>query len=431
MNIVNVTITQQVASAPSTLQKTGAIVSQGGTTLAANASSFLTQATDLTAILAGAEAITTATWASSVVTVTTTTPHGIPNGTVVQGIVSGVTPAGYNGTFAITSTGASTFTYPLVLNPGSMTVAGSFTLADVSELFAQVQTWFAQGSGLGVYVLELGVGTTAAGVTALQAYLNAPTVPFYAYLIPVQWDVEATAPTMFKNFASPTSKVYFYVTTTMATYSNWLAIKSVLTLVQAPNAPITEFSMASVMWSACNENPSSSNLMTPMSYSFVYGVTPNLSLTNAQQVTLTTAGVNWIATGAQGQISLTLIQNGLYMDLHPFSYWYGVDWVNINITIALAAAVINGSNTPSNPLYYNQAGINTLQKVAQSTLNTAIAFGLILAPATANAVGFSTYIAQNPSAYAAGTYGGLSATIVPTRGFTSITINLNASNIPV
>ena len=49
--IVNVVVTQQVASAPNQLQQTGAFVSQGGTTLAAGTTQLLTQLSDLTSIL--------------------------------------------------------------------------------------------------------------------------------------------------------------------------------------------------------------------------------------------------------------------------------------------------------------------------------------------------------------------------------------------
>jgi len=119
------------------------------------------------------------------------------------------------------------------------------------------------------------------------------------------------------------------------------------------------------------------------------------------------------------------------MDLNPFNYWYCVDWLSINVAQALSAAIINGSNLPTNPLYYNQAGINTLQKVAQATVNNGISFGLILSPANVVATPFTTYVTQHPGDYATGTYNGLSLTFVPLRGFSSITIYLTASNIPV
>ena len=52
--IVQVNVTQTIAPAPSTLQKTGVFISQGGTSLAKNASKLLTQMSDLTSVLAGA-----------------------------------------------------------------------------------------------------------------------------------------------------------------------------------------------------------------------------------------------------------------------------------------------------------------------------------------------------------------------------------------
>ena len=118
-NIVNVSVTQQVASAPSQLQRTGALVSQGATTLAAGTTQLITQLSDLSSILTGSVDITSMVWATNVVTVTTTTPHGIPNGETVLGVIAGCSPVGYNGTFEVTSTGTNTFTYPLTGDPGS------------------------------------------------------------------------------------------------------------------------------------------------------------------------------------------------------------------------------------------------------------------------------------------------------------------------
>ena len=180
----------------------------------------------------------------------------------------------------------------------------------------------------------------------------------------------------------------------------------------------------------CSSDLNASNLAHPLAFTYVYGVVPYTTLSNANQVALKAAGVNWIGTGAQGGISNTCIFWGTFMDTNPFNYWYSVDWMAINVQISLANAIINGSNNPTNPLYYNQAGINTLQKVAQATANNGIAFGLVLSPANVQAVSFVTYIAQHPSDYATGTYNGLSLTFVPARGFTTITIYLTASNIP-
>jgi len=436
-NIVNVVVTQQVASAPSKLQQTGAFVSQGGTTLAAGTTQLLTQLSDLTSILRPATDISTITWSGSVVTVTTATAHGIPSGDTVQIVIAGCTPIGYNGTFAGTSTGTNSVTYPLVSDPGASSVVGSLQLANTLELTAMGNTFFAQGSTVSVFVLELGTTTVDNGVTALNTYIEdnvghlptSPTPQFYSYLFPKTWDVVG-AQEMAAQYEGTTAQVYFYVTSTVDTYSGWDGIKSAFVALQSPSAPAIEFSTAAMYWASLSYNPNASNLAHPFEYTYVYSVTPYV-LTNTQQVTLLANGVNWVGTGAQGGISNTLIEGGTYMDLNPFNYWYCVDWLSINVAQALSAAIINGSNLPTNPLYYNQAGINTLQKVAQATVNNGISFGLILSPASVVATPFTTYVAQHPGDYATGTYNGLSLTFVPLRGFSSITIYLTASNIPV
>lgn len=430
-NIVNVIVTQQVASAPSTLQRTGALISQGGTNLPAGTTRLLTQAKDLTAILNPAIDISAIAWATNVVTVTTASPHGIASGEVVQVIIAGCTPAGYNGTVTATSTGTNTFTYPLASDPGTIVTEGTSQIQNTQVLQAMVNTFFAQGNQTAVYVLELGATDVPTGVTALTAYLLNPSIRFYSYLTPYNWDSSAEAKALFAQYEGTTAQTYFYVSTTLATYAFWGGVKSVFAVLPAPTAPATEFSAAAVFQVTLTYNPNASNLAHPLQYSYVYGVTPYSALTNTQQTQLLAAGVNWIGTGAQGGISNTLIQGGTFSDLNPFNYWYSVDWLAINVQIALSAAIINGSNLPTNPLYYNQAGINTLQKVAQARTDDGISFGLILAPATVAAVPFVTYVAQNPGDYAAGTYNGLSLTFVPLRGFSSITIYLTASNIPV
>jgi len=430
-NIVTVSVSQVVASAPSTLQQTGALVSQGGTTLSSNSTQLLTSLSSLTSIINPAINITAITWATGTVTVTTSTPHGIPSGTTVQIVIAGASPAGYNGTFAGTATGTNTVTYPLATNPGAESVLGTFQLYSAVELTAMATTYFAQNTGVGVYVLELGANSVANGVTTLTAYLANPTIQFYSYLIPKEWDGVAGAVTFYKNYTSTNSETYFYVTTNLSNYATYSGIKSVFAVLPSPSAPATEYSTASFFAITLAYKPSSTNLASPLEYTFLYGVTPYSTLTSTQQNLLLTAGANWVGTGAQGQISNTLIEGGTFMDLNPFNYWYTIDWLSINVSIALSAAIINGSNTPTNPLYYNQAGINTLQKVAQATVNNGISFGLILSPATVFAVSFATYVAQNPSDYAVGIYKGLSCTFVPARGFSAITIYLTASNIPV
>lgn len=71
-----------------------------------------------------ANVFTAMTWSAGVVTGTTTTAHGISVGDDFT--VSGVVPAGYNGTYtAVTGTTGSTLKYALATNPGSVTTEGT------------------------------------------------------------------------------------------------------------------------------------------------------------------------------------------------------------------------------------------------------------------------------------------------------------------
>jgi len=430
-NIVNVVVRQQVAGAPNTLQQTGALISQGATNLTTGTTQLLTQASDLTPLLKAAVNISGITWSAGLATVTTTSAHGIPSGDTIKVVISGVNPTGYNGTVNATYVSSTSFSYPLASNPGNYVSGGAVILEDSQELYAMVQTFFAQGKTLGVYILELGAGTPAQGVTSLTAYIANPTIQFYSYLLPYAWDTEPTAVSLARANNGTTAKIYFYVSTTLVTYTAWNGIKSVFAVVPNPAAPVTEFSAAAFFWVTLSYNPSAANLASPLEYTYIYGVTDYSSvLTNTQETQLLAAGVNYVGTGAQGGISNTLIYGGTFMDLNPFNYWYAVDWLSINVAESLAGAIINGSNLSTNPLYYNQAGINTLQKVAQATVNNGISFGLILSPATVTAVPFSTYVTENPGDYATGAYNGLACTFVPQRGFSEITIYLTASNIP-
>ena len=56
----------------------------------------------------------------------TASPHGFDLGVPVDLVVANETPSGYNGSFRCNVTGASTFTYPLAVNPGQEAVVGTY-----------------------------------------------------------------------------------------------------------------------------------------------------------------------------------------------------------------------------------------------------------------------------------------------------------------
>ena len=247
-SIVTVNVSLQVPPTPPTLQKTGALISQGGTNTSVNTSSLLTQLSDLTPLLAGSKPVTTIAWSGNVATVTTASPHGLTIGDTllitIAGEVSVTIPGGYNGTFLCTVTGASAFTYPLAANPGTQSTAGVYTLADVAELLSMATTFFSMGSNQSVYVLELGAGNAYDGVAVLNAYITAnpnsnykpgATGYFYSYLVPREWDNNPAFLALLQQFNSPTAKTYFFVTTTLTTYAAYTALlKCVIPMIESP-----------------------------------------------------------------------------------------------------------------------------------------------------------------------------------------------------
>lgn len=539
--IVSVVVSQQVAPTPSTLQKTGAMISQGGTNLPPGSSTFVQQPSDLNPVADTPLALTTVVWGpeyGGTVTASTAAPLPltIPVGTRFQTTIAGVVPGGYNGMVWALATGASQFTYSRPINPGAQTVAGTYVGAPAGELNSMISTFFAQGFQQGVYVLELGAGTPAEGVAALSAFINSNDQMFYSYLVPRSWDANPDFLAMLATFEADTSKTYFFVTTTLATYTQYTnAMKDVVALVEAPqygvwpadasvssswalgvtthtmtnptgvkpgdwvtltgfipaayngvfmaqpgttdtalvvNMPgsnpgavttqgrlaasvygsagvgIEEFTMAAAWWVTLNYNPGPTNRVPPYSYSELKDVT--IFPTPGNQVAmaaLKAASVNIVGSGAAGGITGAILMYGHTMDGKPFNYWYSVDWMQINIAIDIANAIINGSNTTVNPLYYNQDGINRLAGVAAGTGSRGISYGLALGRVVQvgipqvdflvnlnrgdyagalvlNADPFASYLTAHPTHYAIGEYDGMTMVYTPLRGFEHIIFSI-------
>jgi hypothetical protein len=453
--IVTLSVTQTLAPNPSTLQQTGVFISQGGTTAAANSLTLLTSSASLASVLAAPLALSTLTWAGGTVTATTAVVHGLTVSQVYYLTISGALPAGYNGTYACTITGNTQFTYALASNPGNETAPGTYVSATQTELQQMNATFWAQGTSVSVYVLELGLGSVNAGVASLSTWIQNNLYTVYGILVPREWDNNAAFLALLAQYENTTSQLYFWVTTTNATYSAYdtANFKDVFALIEAPTLFATEFSLAAVFWVALSYNPTSANQITQLCFAYVFGVTPYPTVGSTTLFTnWKTAGVNYISTGAEGGIVNTMVVWGTVMSGQTFNYWYSADWLQININLDLSNAVINGSNDPQAPLYLNQQGINTLQAVAAGTLNSAITFGLLLGTvvqselsgpaytlaleqgvfagqAVINAVPFVTYYTASPSDYGTGTYNGFSCTVTPLRGFTSITFFINLTNI--
>lgn len=471
--IVTVQVTTILAPAPQNFQQSGVLVSFGGTTVEPNTTSLLTQFADLAPLLQPFSAIESIVWDTGVVTVTTTDPLpvNITTGSIVQIVITGVIPAPYNGAFTATVTGANEFTYPLVADPGGPgnVLGAQFQTYAVSQLNAQAATFFRQGSGTTCYILELGYQPLfAAEITAMEDWLNLNPLQYYGYLMPDYWGLAANIPAalpLYQQFTNPEAMTYFWTTIELAAVGLIpKTVKSVVQMVEAPTVQAArnatnpgnyaEFTLASMFFWAMQYQATSVTPVAPMCFKYVYGVTPYPQQGNGPRlVSFKNNFVNYIQTGAEGGIAFTNVYQGVTADgMDYFNWWWTVDWIQINANIDLTNAIINGSNNPLAPLYYNQPGINYLQAVLAGTMTRAGGFGLVnglvvqteltssqlqtaisagayTGQCNVNAVPFIPYSQQNPSHYGEGEYDGLSTLFIPSRGFVHILVVVVATDI--
>lgn len=453
--IVTINVSQTKAPAPITLQETGAILSVGGTTLAQSSSQLITQVGDVLSILQPPINLANLTWSNgtAVATLTSPLPGGVTSGTFIVTIANAL-PGGFNGTFKATIGSGSSFSYS-VTNPGSSNTStpGTFTVPGTAELLADVTQFFAQGTTSSVYVLELGPSTPSVAIANLNTWIQNNPGVYYSYLVPENWDAQPTFITLLSQYTNLTSMTYFFVTTTTQNYTLYKGLKDVVWLIESPNAPVSEVSVANDFQHQLNYNPSAANRMTQNCFAFLFGVTPwPVAGNGAILAAIKAAWGNYVGTGAEGGLTNTILFWGTTGDGEDLTYWYSVDWIQLNADRNVANAVINGSNNPVNPLYYNQFGIDQLQDVLVTTVAQAVAFGLANGGVTrtsldavtfqqnldnglyagnnvVNAVPFLTYTAQNPADYANGKYAGYSIAYIPQRGFKQVVINIDVTDL--
>jgi hypothetical protein len=217
-----------------------------------------------------------------------------------------------------------------------------------------------------------------------------------------------------------------------ANFDQYMGLKSAVMRIRAPSDLLTNSPAADMFGIVLGFNPSQTNKLAPFAFRYVFGSNA-YPLTPADSARFKAANVNYTDTAAEGGLpNAMMLKWGVTGDGRDFSYWYATDWLGINLHLDLANEVINGSNTPINPLYYDQPGINRLQNRAQATINRGMSYGMINASTkpTVNAIGWLAYTTNSPSDYAAGTYNGLSASVVPARGFKQITFALQVTDIP-
>jgi len=430
--IVNLNAKVTKAPTPSQLQRSGALVSVGGTTLTTDTYQFCGQLSEVEGILSSS-----GNYAELKDMATTFFAQGNTVGVYVLELGSSAT--GTDAEIALLE--AWITSNPDVFYAFLVPSAWDYSKDEVGSVIVS-----AGGSGYtsapSVTFSAPTTGTTATGTAIIQngavvavtvtdpgsGYTSAPTVTFSGGAgtgATATANLASALHILTNNHASPTSKLYFFVTTSATNVTNYAAIKSVVSFVAAPTAPSTEFGAAALLYQWLVNNPGAANPLAPTSYRYVYGVTPwELTGNSADINAVLTAYGNLFLTGAEGGISDTCIFKGTTMDGTQMSWWYGVDWFQIQVKQDLASAILNGSNS-NPPLLYDQHGINALLSKAQKRGNTAVTYGCALS-VDVTAIDFYTYTGDNPGDYTAGIYNGLAATMVGQNGFLTIEFNLDA-----
>ena len=457
--IVQLNVSETVAPEPNRLQQTAAVVSMGGTTIPSGTTAFIASAADLDIYACPHYDISNASWGAGTATLTTTNPHGIPVGQTTQLQVYNCVPAAYNGLFTATAVSTTQLSYSIASNPGVMTGFGTLETGPQIWLEAFNAEWWAQGnSNTGYYIYETGTAVTADVYSSVATYLlsNPQTIYNWQFLPGMDAD-HANGYAFFLEFNALTALVKFYLPVTSTTYTLWNSsaiLRNTFAMLQSPAAiaavESTELDVTSFVHYMTAFVPSPTNKLPPSQYTYLNGVSAFTPLTQTNINNFLAGNINFVATGAEGGISNTILVPGKNLNGTPANVAYSVDWVQINLNTDISAAVINGSNNPEAPLYYNQDGINFLQQVAVTTANRAISSGLALGRVIVtaldgdafannvrlglyagsfviNAVPFASYVALSPSDYANGLYGGFSASYTPQYGFETIVFNLNVT----
>lgn len=358
-------------------------------------------------------------------------------GSNVSFTVKGCYPDKWNGTFTAQITADNTLQWTMKTadfegeDPAEV---GYFMLSEADLVQTAMESFFAQGQQVGIYALDLGTQSSADDeVSAFKDYLQDPTERMYTYLVPFDWYNLDSFLQLAKNYTANDRLTYFLIpapapTTTSSNVSNPFKGLKCVVAVSDSTYPNTN-DAAAFMYLIVSADPSPVNKVAPFAFRYVQGATA-VDYKDSWTAALRAENINYIQTGAEGGISNNIFALGVASDGRDFLYWYCVDWTQINVHLALANAVINGSNNPINPLYYDQDGIDRLQQVAQSTFNSGVSYGLINGTPAVTAMTFREYVRLNPKDYAQGRYAGLKCEYTPQRGFIRIVFNINVNFNP-
>lgn len=300
---------------------------------------------------------------------------------------------------------------------------------------ATAQATISGGAVTGLLPLTGGTSYTSAPTVTITAppanissqvseYIQANPLQNYLYVIDATSSTDAGLDTLVGTYDSTTSYTYFLLTLNVSQATTFGTHKAAILFIPSASAPSTEFGASDIAFMFASLTPSLAAKIQPFNNRFVIGSTPYTTPSNPLLTPALQTNANIVLSAIAGGLPNNMLIGGQTSDGNAITIWYGADYASLTVTQALINEIINGANNSTNPLLYDQQGINRLLARATQTLNTANAVGAILAPFQISAVDFATYVLANPSDYQNGVYNGLAMTITPTRGFNSITYSL-------
>ncbi|MBW8066851.1 MAG: hypothetical protein GJU73_05330, partial [Ferrovum sp.] len=298
--IVNLSGYLTVAPTPSQLQQSGAVISLGGTTLTTGTYQFISQVSDLTSILSTL---------GNYVDLTNAANTFFAQGNVVGFYVLelGVQTTVGGGVDALqTWINDNPGVFYAYLTPKSWDAEDAVSFITITDggtgyTTAPTVTISAPTSGTTATatasINSSGVVTSVTVTNPGSGYTTTPTVTFSAPTSGTAATGTATLGSALNilsgNYSSPTGRTYFFGTTVLANIGFYSANKSLFMVAESPSAPGTEFTAAAFFYQWLVNLPSATNMLAPMSYRYLYGVTPwNPSGNQATMTTLLSAYIN-------------------------------------------------------------------------------------------------------------------------------------------
>jgi hypothetical protein len=360
-------------------------------------------------------------------------------------VLAATVPSDYTRRYCKVSTGDTNITVGHLTSVVASEIASIFvTTTDAyksTDTYLWLSAFFGRNANGTAYVFETGPGTTiTTNIAALATFITNGIGLCYHYSVPAAFYGVAEFKTLAALYATDISATYFDVEITHGTdptsdvkFTALNGLKSVFAVYPSiVSGESAAGAMAGIMASTIYDL-SSTNKNTMLQYKYCPGVTAEDMLSSFKNA-LNNGAVNYVGK----LISRNVIFNGRYLDNSSWDYWYAWDTIMINLQNAISTALYNGSNSPSAVIQYNQTGIDKLLAVingqgiagkANGTINEfAESLGndgtTMVNAGTFYAAPFYTYIADNPTKYAAEIYDGLSGIIQIGRFFRKVVFNV-------